>query len=67
MNTSQNRTDMASTSWNSKAGQSRHKIDIILDSDLDRYDIDLDETEEEEDDLTGQPLIAPQGLPSRID
>lgn len=58
---------MASTSWNSKAGQSRHKIDIILDSDLDRYDIDLDETEEEEDDLTGQPLIAPQGLPSRID
>jgi hypothetical protein len=50
--------DMASTSRNLR-GLSRHDIDIILGSDLDEYDIDLDETDEEEDDLTGQPLNPP--------
>jgi hypothetical protein len=53
---------MASTSRNLRARLSRHDIDIILDSDLDEYDIDLDETDEEEDDLTGQPLNPPVGV-----
>jgi hypothetical protein len=53
---------MASTSRNLRARLSRHDIDIILDSDLGEYDIDLDETDEEEDDLTGQPLNPPVGV-----
>jgi ribose 5-phosphate isomerase len=48
--------DMVSTSRNLRARLSRHDIDIILESDSDEYFIDLDETDEEEDDLTGQPL-----------
>jgi hypothetical protein len=49
--------DVASTSRNLRARLSRLDIDIILDS-----DIDLDETDEEEDDLTGQPLNPPVGV-----
>jgi hypothetical protein len=45
----------ASTSRNLRG----HAIDITLDSDSDEYDTDLDETDEEEDDLTGQPLNPP--------
>jgi hypothetical protein len=54
--------DMASTSRNLRARLSRHDIDIILDSDSDEYDIDLDETDEKEDDLTGQPRNPPVGV-----
>jgi ribose 5-phosphate isomerase len=54
--------DMASTSRNLRARLSRHDIDIILDSHSDEYDIDLDETDEEDDDLTGQPLNPPVGV-----
>jgi hypothetical protein len=56
---------MASTSRNLR-GLSRHDIDIILDSDLDKYDIDLDETDEEEEDLTGQPLNPPVGMTKQV-
>jgi hypothetical protein len=53
---------VASTSRNLIARLSRHDIDIILDSDSDEYNIDLHETDEEEDDLTGQPLNPPVGV-----